>query len=570
MARVLPILLLLAVILALPFALRPAAPEAARGGDGAEGPALAIITPHNEAIRAEFGRAFAAWHRREFGTPARVEWIVIGGTSEIARYLASESVAALRAWRLREGRGWPSGAAEAALAKEPPADAALAAVWHDLRAHDDAARFGCGVDLFFGGGEYDHRKAAEQGLLVPPWPDGLPRALREDAGGREMLPPGLGGEVWREERWFGNALGTFGIVFNRDRLRELGVPAPRAWSDLADPRLRGQIGLADPTKSSSIAKAFEGLIQQAMAQAAHAAGFDDAAIAAHERAPEAAPPAYHAALARGWEEGWWLLLRLGANARYFTASSQRVPHEVAMGETAAGVAIDFYGRFQAQYSPAEAPDRVGFVAPAGGTGVTCDPISLLRGAPQRELARRFIAFTLGEEGQRLWCYRPGEPGGPQQYALRRLPIRRDFYPSTDPELAARFAAHAPHLADDFADPAIGAYALAARWSYRPRWTAAHFAAHRDLVRAACLDAGVELRAAWRAILDAGGPDAPANADAVAALRRLPAAPRPLDWSSAPAITRELPRAEYLRAWTADFRSHFRLARALAGAGASAP
>jgi iron(III) transport system substrate-binding protein len=575
MKRVLPLLVLLAAVLALPFVLRPDSVgdvrwETSHGTWRPPFQRLAIITPHNEAIRSEFGRAFEQWHWREHRELVRVDWIVIGGTSEIGRYLASEAVASLRAWRLREGRSWPAGAAESAMAKAPPADPELAEIWRGFRAHDDPAAFWCGADLFFGGGEYDHRKAAEQGLLVPPWPDGLPDSLRVDAEGREWLPVSRGGELWRNATWFGNAVSTFGIVFNRDRLRALGVPEPRAWADLADPRLCGQLGLADPTKSSSIAKAFEGIVQQRMAATVHAAGFDDAAIAAYERDPAAAPPAYHAAIARGWEDGWWLLLRLGANARYFTASSQRVPHEVAMGETAAGVAIDFYGRFQAQFSPPEAPDRVGFVAPAGGTGVTCDPISLLRGAPQRELARRFLEFTLREEGQRLWCYRPGTPGGPTQYALRRLPIRRDFYPSTDPALAACFAAHAPHLADDFADPAVGAYALAERWHYRPRWTAGHFAAHRDLVRAACLDAGIELRAAWRAVLDAGGAESPVNAAAVAELRRLPTRPSPLDWSSAPAITREVPRAEYLRAWTAEFREQFQRARALAGAGAPPP
>lgn len=572
MTRLLPVLLLLAAVLALPFASRPSdVPEPARSGAGPLAPPrerLRVITPHNEAIRAEFGRAFERWYERETGQPAQVDWIVIGGTSEIARYLASESVSSFRGWRLAAGAGWPAGAAEAVLAREPPADPALAGAWRDFRAHDDPDAFGCGVDVFFGGGEYDHRRAAEQGLLVPAWPQGPPPGIFAEADGRELIPASRSGETWRAEAWTGSALSSFGIVFNRDRLRELGLPDPSAWADLADPRLRGLVGLADPTKSGSIAKAFEGMVQQEMAAAARAAGFDDAAIEAFERAPQDAPAEYEAALARGWLDGWWLLLRLGANARYFTISSQRVPFEVAMGETAAGVAIDFYGRFQSQFSPADAPDRVGFATPAGGSGVTCDPIGLLRGAPRPELARRFLEFVLGEEGQALWCLRPGVPGGPARRALRRMPIRRDFYPGEDAEFQARFAARRPFLADDLGDPAVDAYALAGLWRYRPRWTARHFAAHRDLVRAACLDAGVELRAAWAAIAAAGGPADPANAAAVAALRELPRAPAPLDWTTAPAVTGGVPRAEYLRAWTASFRESFRRARALAGRGAA--
>lgn len=567
MRRLLPALLMLALLLALPFLARPPATEdATRGSEEV----LFIITPHNEAIRSEFGHAFAEWHLREYGSAVRIEWIVIGGSNEIARYLASESIASYRAWRLRGGADWPRGTAEVVLAREEPTSPEQASSWRDFRAHDDAAHFGSGVDLFFGGGEFDHRRAAEQGLLVPPWPEGIPQAIVASESGTAWIPAGQSGEIWRDALWFGNALGTFGIVFNRDRLQELGVPEPRTWEDLADPRLFGKIGLADPTKSSSIAKAFEGLIQQEMAHSVHGSGFDDAAIAQFEQNPESAPAAYGQALEQGWEAGWWLLLRLGANARYFTPSSQRVPHEVAMGETAAGVAIDFYGRFQAQFSPQQASMRVGFLSPVGGTGVTCDPISLLRGAPHRLLARHFMEFTLSEAGQRLWCYRPGTPGGPRQYALRRLPIRRDFYPSEDPELSAAFALHAPFLADDFADPAVGAYALAESWQFRPRWTSRHFAVHRDLVRAACLDAGVEMRAAWQAILEAGGPEHPSNAAAIAALRALPTHPRPLTWDRAPAILREVPRAEYLRLWTADFRENFRRARTLAGAVGRTP
>ena len=59
---------------------------------------VVIITPMNEVIRYEFARGFSEWHRRNFGRPANVDWRALGGTSEIMRYLASEYVAAMRAW----------------------------------------------------------------------------------------------------------------------------------------------------------------------------------------------------------------------------------------------------------------------------------------------------------------------------------------------------------------------------------------------------------------------------------------------------------------------------------------
>jgi hypothetical protein len=38
------------------------------------------------------------------------------------------------------------------------------------------------------------------------------------------------------------------------------------------------------------------------------------------------------------------------------------------------------------------------------------------------LAREFIEFVVSEKGQKLWNWKPGALGGPQRYALRRLPL----------------------------------------------------------------------------------------------------------------------------------------------------
>src|SRR5471032_324567 len=78
------ILLLLAATLALPFWLRPARErEAAAATDDT----VVIISPHNEAIRHEYGLAFARWYHERTGRTVKVDWRSIGGTSEIARYL---------------------------------------------------------------------------------------------------------------------------------------------------------------------------------------------------------------------------------------------------------------------------------------------------------------------------------------------------------------------------------------------------------------------------------------------------------------------------------------------------
>ena len=94
MLRNLSILLALALILALPFAFRRDVDVREwRPGD----PVLVIISPHNEAVRHEFGLAFSRWHAQRYGQPVKVDWRNIGGASEIMRYLASEDVSGFRA-----------------------------------------------------------------------------------------------------------------------------------------------------------------------------------------------------------------------------------------------------------------------------------------------------------------------------------------------------------------------------------------------------------------------------------------------------------------------------------------
>ena len=580
------VILAAALIVALPFILRkPTDLGDWRTGD----PVLVVITPHNEAARYEFAEAFSRWHRAHYGRPVKIDWRVIGGTTEIMRYLGSEYAAACQAAWERRGETWPANGPELIFDRRfnpdnPPAEAATnavaraaferqRAVFAAFRGADDPAAVSCGIDLFFGGGTYDHDKAARQGLTVAPW-RGDELKQPEVAALLAAIPTQCGGEVWRSDLFFGNVLSTFGICFNRDRLKDLGLDRPPAvWRDLADPHLRGQVGLSDPTKSGSVAKAFEMIVHEQCWHAVTAAGFSheqvtqfEAAIAKARLPPGQLPPGvpaeYQAAVERGWVDGVNLLRVIGANARYFTDSAGKVATDVSAGIAAAGVAIDFYGRFQAEVEKApDGRERMGYITPVGGSSVSADPISLLRGAPHRELAVRFVRFVLEPEGQKIWCCRAGTPDGPRRFTLRRLPIRRDFYPSDDAAAQATYEAQRPYLADNLADPGVNHYVLASKFAYQPRWTIGHFGLQRDLVRAMCMDAGDELRAAWQAILAHGGPAK--NPEAMALLCALPDRPYPLDWRSAIGAYANADRNACLRDWTAFFRAHYHAARAAA-------
>ena len=602
------IFLVAALVCALPFLLRPES----GAGEWKEGdPVLVVVSPHIASIRDAFARGFSEWHAKRHGRPVRIDWRNIGGTTEIMRYLRGEYAAAFRAYARREGMPWPDGADP--FAKNPPsrgvgesveAFAARSALREKFRGTDDPSAFTCKIDVFFGGGTYDHGSAEAQGFTVPPWPEGgWPEGILEDADGVEMIPEALGGETWRGKAFFSAALSGFGICSNPDRLRELGVTnadgtarIPRAWRDLADPRLFGEVAVTDPTKSGSIAKAFEMILHAACRDRVLAGGWTAAEISANERAVASSLPLpfpfpgssgiggsggaaggpgrspYQAAVEAGWLDGIALLQGIGANARYFTDAAGKPPVDVSAGDAAAGVCIDFYGRVQAETTRFGGRERLAYVTPKGGSSISGDPISLLRGSERRELACRFIEFVLSEEGQTLWNGRPGTPGGPKGAALRRLPVRRDFYPDPEhPTVDARARARAGTTSDDLLDGAVDAYALASAFEYEPRWTASHFAFLRSFVRAMCMDSGDELREAWGAILEAGGPGA--VPEAAALLRRLPDAPFRVDWAGVTAAVRDpalrggLSDTDQQTEWTKFFRRSYREARDAARAAA---
>jgi ABC-type Fe3+ transport system substrate-binding protein len=255
---------------------------------------------------------------------------------------------------------------------------------------------GIGYDLFFGGGDFEHGRLASGIALNRDGKD-----VKIPVSVPAQLPPGLLQQAFPEDNiggerlyhkdllWVGAVLSSFGIVFNRDTLAMLNLPEPTTWSDMQAPQYRHWIALADPGHSGSIAQTYNTILRRL-----------------------------------GWTQGWRTLRRTFANSRYFTASSSKVPVDVSAGEAAAGMCIDFYGRYQAG---AIGGNRVGYVDPAFMTAITADPISVLRGAPHPELAHQFVAWLLSVDAQRLWQRKVGSPGGPQRYELRRLPIRRDMY-----------------------------------------------------------------------------------------------------------------------------------------------
>jgi len=240
-------------------------------------------------------------------------------------------------------------------------------------------------DIFFGGGTDPYAAFLELGLTSPfKLADEQLSLLPKEIGGIPLYEPSY--------NWYGTSLTAFGILYNKAVLKREGLPTPTAWDDLADPTFFGLVSLADPRYSGTIGMMFEIILQ----------GY-------------------------GWEKGFELIIRMGANSPGFVHNSSQAAREVTLGGAACGLAIDFYAWAEVEEGGRES---MGFVMPSGLTVMNPDCIAILKGAPHLELAKRFVRFVMSEEGQSLWILPrrgPGSPGGPKKHALRRMAVLPSVY-----------------------------------------------------------------------------------------------------------------------------------------------
>ncbi|MCC7146049.1 MAG: extracellular solute-binding protein [Phycisphaeraceae bacterium] len=455
--------LLFAVVLGLPVVL-----SFIGVGEEAVSPSglvLIIVTPNNEQIRYEQARGFNRYRKSQGLPQVTIDWRSWGGTSDLRKGVLSSFEAQVRA-AIAQGR--------------------------DPIAATGESQGGSGYDLFLGGGDFEHEQLA-RGLSIRLTDKSLTIPIAQ----APTLPPGLLEEVFPtatigserlyhpQKLWIGTALSSFGIVYNRDVLARLRIPQPTTWQDLADPRLAGWVVLADPAHSGSIATTYDVILRRL-----------------------------------GWPTGWAVLRRSFANARSFTASASGVPTEVSAGQAAAGMCIDFYGRYQAGAIHGQ---RVGYVDPPFMTAITADPVTLLRGAPHSELASEFIAWLLSQPGQTLWQRRldadssspssapPATPPAgsqaqvrglsPQRYELRRLPARRDVYSPAEMAL--------------WTDP-VNPFDIARPF---PPGMPSFFSLVSPITKAMAVDVHADLQAAWAALN--ANPDHPRRAQMLALFDAMP-------------------------------------------------
>ncbi len=314
---------------------------------------LVIASPQWEGIRFEVEEAFRRWLYEHDGVGVDVTWLEQGGGSKTLIWIEQQYAAA------------------------KDKDAGIAA------------------DVLFGGGTDPYESLKGKGLLesYDPPPELLdPQRMPPDIAGFPLYD--------KDHTWFGTCLTGFGILVNRKAMTTLGDRVDGLevadWSDLADPRLFGFVGAADPRSSSSYHTFFEIILQQAGSVTA----------------------------------GLRLLREIGGNVYGYTKFSAEIPKLCAVGQCIVAPTIDQYALAQiekvAEFEEPGAPAALEFILPSGHALVNADAVGILRGSRHRATARRFIDFLLSDDAAHLWMLKRGESvgefRGPTRFGLNRATV----------------------------------------------------------------------------------------------------------------------------------------------------
>lgn len=299
-----------------------------------------------------------------------------------------------------------------------------------------------GLDIFWGGGTTTFLDLNSDGLLASyKLPEAITKEVPASTAGIPLYD--------KTNTWFATALSSFGIFYNKKILQLDKLPTPKTWQDLANPKFKGHISSTDPRRSGS-ASIMNSIILQS----------------------------------RGWQEGWNLLTEISGNINKYTHSSSAPIKAVVSGDAALSMAIDFYANAKIGDLGKE---NLGFKLPEGQTILNSDPVAILKGAPNRKQAERFVDFLLSADAQKLLILPKGAPMGPRLATLGRIAVNKRAYTETEGKRSDDFN---PFESKDFMDLDL---AKASEMQ----------SVINDLFGAIMIDTHRELKEAWAGVIKKG-------------------------------------------------------------------
>ncbi len=242
-----------------------------------------------------------------------------------------------------------------------------------------------GIDIAWGGGPAVFNTLNDWGLLLPIDNITLINYINSKvpdqiAGADTKLNDSSGNLIW-----VANAISSFGFTVNHDFLTTHGLPVPHTWEELASPVYyigagARAVSMGDPPGTTSNTRIYQIILQ-----------------------------------AFGWEEGWSILTRMGANSGIYPGSVA-TRQAVVDGNVGIAMTIDFYGTI----AGSENPDCE-YIIPEGQSIVNGDPIAISANTDNKAKAEIFLQYLFDENaGQTDWM-RPG---------LERLPVNELAFNST--------------------------------------------------------------------------------------------------------------------------------------------
>ncbi len=207
------------------------------------------------------------------------------------------------------------------------------------------------TDIWFGGTGDPHLQAAEQGLTLEYKSEQL----------KDLHPWAQKQAADSKYRTVGVYLGPLGFGFNKELLAKKKAQPPASWADLLKPEFKGEVQMANPASSGTAYTMIATLVQL-----------------------------------MGEDKAFDYMKKLHGNISTYTRSGTAPVKAAARGETT--VSISFVHDVTTE---AVNGFPVGSATPSEGTGAEVGSMSIVKGGPNTEAAKKFYEWALTPGGQQF-------------------------------------------------------------------------------------------------------------------------------------------------------------------------
>ncbi|RRD39597.1 ABC transporter substrate-binding protein [Leptotrichia sp. OH3620_COT-345] len=212
------------------------------------------------------------------------------------------------------------------------------------------------ADVWFGGGIDAFMKAKNDNLLEMYKPKGFEN-IKE-------------GYKDNEGYWISKGITVVGFLINNDILKEKGLPVPFTWEEIADPKYKNEIIMANPAVSGTSYANVKGILDM-----------------------------------YGEQKGWEYLEKLNKNVKFYGKRGKDPQEKTVAGEFGIGIIpID-----KSSFDVAEKHNLTA-VYPTDGLFWVPEGVAIFKNSPNLELAKAFEDFILRPEIQQLIAELDGKDG----------------------------------------------------------------------------------------------------------------------------------------------------------------